>query len=107
MAATARSIMKKLLIEATMDAKQLSVRLKMSEKDVPEHLAHLIQTLRNEPYKLVVTPAECIACGFKFGEDKINNPSRCPKCKSERVSKQTFHIEERKVYVRKGLKKQN
>lgn len=45
--------------------------------------------------KWVVRPAECLTCGFIFRErGRINNPSRCPHCRSEQIREAAFEIRE-------------
>lgn len=59
-------------------ARELDVR----PQELADHLAHVRRTLAHERRRLVVTPAECRKCHFRFDEDKLRKPSRCPACKS-------------------------
>ncbi len=73
---------------------QISERAGVPEKDVADHLAHLERSLRQKGGRLLVTPAECLGCGFVFASrKKLSGPSRCPKCAEEHIAEPTFRIE--------------
>jgi hypothetical protein len=77
-------------------ARDLSKAVGASEKDVLDHLAHLAKSLRARGAKLAVTPATCLDCGFTFAQrEKLARPSRCPKCRSGRLSLPEFAVRER------------
>jgi predicted Zn-ribbon and HTH transcriptional regulator len=42
---------------------------------------------------VVVEPARCRACGFTFGDDKLAKPSRCPRCRGERLFEAQIRVE--------------
>lgn len=70
-------------------ARDLSQVVRISERDVLDHLEHLAESV-----DLVVEPAECKACGFVFeGRTRMKKPSRCPECKSERVAPPRFCLQ--------------
>ena len=50
-----------------------------------EDIQH-IQKSTKKDYNFVITPAKCERCGFIFQEKKCKKPSRCPKCKNERLT---------------------
>lgn len=82
-----------LLGQEECDARVISQSLSISEKAVYDHLPHIIQTLSSQGKKLKITPASCISCGFEFKDRKRpNRPSRCPKCKSERIDSPRFRV---------------
>ena len=56
--------------------------LGMDRRDVEEDLRHLIHSARAAGHRVLVQPAECRACGFTFGGDKLNKPGKCPACRS-------------------------
>jgi predicted Zn-ribbon and HTH transcriptional regulator len=92
-AESARTALRGELDGAPRTARELSERLSLREKDVLEHVGHLARSLRVEGLELAVTPAECLACGFAFEQrERLTTPSRCPKCKSERVRPPAFSI---------------
>jgi len=66
----------------------------LTHKDVYEHLKHIAKTVKSKRGEvLVMVPPRCRSCGFTFKDlDKPKKPSKCPKCKSERISPPTFKI---------------
>lgn len=76
-------------------ARELSHRVGIPEKEVATHLLHLRQSLKAEGRRLAITPAECLACGFRFEKrDRMTKPGRCPDCDSERIDPPLFAVEE-------------
>ncbi len=62
-------------------------------KLILEDLHHIALTLRKTGSNLVMQPPTCLKCGFVFKElKKPKTPSRCPKCKSERITQPLFQI---------------
>ncbi len=58
-------------------------------EDELQHVARSVRRTRGEPRKLAVDPARCLECGFVFRErapTRFTSPSRCPRCKSERIA---------------------
>jgi predicted Zn-ribbon and HTH transcriptional regulator len=75
-------------------ARELSALVSIREKEVAEHLAHLQRSLRRTDERLVVEPAECLACGYAFTRrTRLTRPSACPRCKAERIEPPVFRIE--------------
>lgn len=76
-------------------ARDLSKAVGASEKQVLDHLVHLAKSLRAHGAALVITPAECLDCGFVFTRrDKPARPSRCAKCQGGRLTLPEFAIRE-------------
>ncbi len=74
----------------------LSISYKFSEKVIADDLEHIKKSISHRG-KLMVKPAACINCGFVFKErEKMKSPSRCPKCKSERIMEGMFMLVENK-----------
>jgi len=74
-------------------AKGLSGALRVSEKEVYDHLDHIQKTVHQSGSVLVVTPAECRKCGFIFTKrEKLKKPGRCPRCKGESIEEPLFEI---------------
>ncbi len=73
-------------------ARDLSYVVSIPEREVSDHLEHLARSLRAGGERLVVEPPACVACGFTF-EERTSPPSRCPRCKSERIRPPEFSIE--------------
>jgi transcriptional regulator len=82
-----------LLGEEACDARFISQSLGISEKAVYDHMPHIIQTLSAQGKKFKITPASCVFCGFEFKDRKRpTKPSRCPKCKNERIDPPKFRV---------------
>lgn len=65
--------------------RELQVTVGLLEDD----LRHLEKSARASRRKLLVEPAACADCGFLFRDRAprhFHPPSRCPECKSERLS---------------------
>lgn len=83
-----------LLAEAEMTALDLSRALAIREKAVYEHLPHAAKSASAQGRKFVVAPPRCLACGFTFEDRKrLTRPSRCPKCKEQRIQEPAFSIQ--------------
>lgn len=54
--------------------------LDISVKDVEDDVHHLQKSLKYSEYRLVVHPANCRKCGFKFKQEKLHKPGKCPHC---------------------------
>lgn len=70
---------------------QLANHFRTIVKDILEDMDHIEKTLH--PRKLKRIPARCRSCDFVFKErSMLKTPSRCPRCKSERIMAQLFYI---------------
>ncbi len=79
-----------LLSEDEMSAREISGEVGISEKEVTEHLAHIARSVSSQDKKVVITPANCLACGYVFEDRKrFTRPGRCPNLTS-RVRDSTF-----------------
>jgi len=91
-ALTIRQRMTRLLEQETMTARELSKALKVSEKEVIVHLNHVAKSVQS-PKRLIIEPPTCQKCGFVFRNRKrFSNPSRCPKCRHEGITRPEFLI---------------
>lgn len=83
---TVRRKIAELLTEGNMTARAISQLLRISEREVYEHLPHVEKSLgRGE--NLISRPARCLDCGFVFSKRKrFTIPGRCPACRSESIS---------------------
>lgn len=87
---TSRHEIVTLLKEERLTARELSERMGISEKEVLEHLEHVRIALHAG---LVVTPAECLGCGFIFRKrERLKGPGRCPVCRSEHIAEPYFSV---------------
>ena len=68
------------------------------EKEVYEHLIHIAKTIRRQSkgkLMLYMIPPRCRNCGYVFKDlRKPRKPSRCPRCKSQRIDPPLFKIME-------------
>ncbi len=73
--------------------KDLCNALNKSTGAIESDLEHIRTSIRTDPdYMLVMNPAQCELCGFKFSNDKIKAPTRCPKCNKEKILPPSFKI---------------
>ena len=94
-AGTVRDRLRAALRGEPLSARELSARVSISEKDVAHHLEHLARSLAHDGLRLVVDPANCEHCGFVFKKrERLDAPSRCPVCRSERIAAPKFAIAE-------------
>jgi predicted Zn-ribbon and HTH transcriptional regulator len=82
-----------LLIDEEMDVREISGAVGISEKEVYGHLSHIARSVASQDKKIVITPANCLACGFVFEDRKrFTRPGRCPQCKKSHIQSPTFRI---------------
>jgi predicted Zn-ribbon and HTH transcriptional regulator len=66
----------------------------LTPSEVYGELEHVRRTLKRMGCRLLVVPARCKSCGYEFaGRERLKRPSRCPRCKSERIEPPKFYIE--------------
>ncbi|WP_155319747.1 transcriptional regulator [Desulfosarcina alkanivorans] len=81
------------LRQESMTALELSQALRLPEKDVYRHLAHVQKTIAGRRGKLTVTPSSCRACGYTFTDRRrLTRPGRCPRCRESRIDHPVFRI---------------
>lgn len=91
---TVREALRKALLRGPSTARDLSAEVGLREKDVAEHLAHLVRSASHRAERLVVEPATCLACGYLFRErTRLTRPGACPACRSSRIDPPVFRIE--------------
>ncbi len=73
--------------------KALDIR---KEKEVYEHIYHIAKSSKRKDYVVLVIPPRCENCGYEFEMEFPRKPSRCPACKSERISPPKFLIKVRR-----------
>jgi len=70
-------------------AKEFEVKVSIISDDL-EHIRRSVSSHR----KMRIFPSECNDCAFKFKErSKFTTPSRCPRCKGERISPTMMKID--------------
>jgi predicted Zn-ribbon and HTH transcriptional regulator len=81
------------LKEGPVTARDLSAMVQIREKDVVPHLEHLEKSLRHSRQRLLIEPAECLQCGFRFEERRrFSKPSSCPRCRCQRIDPPVFRL---------------
>jgi transcriptional regulator len=91
---TIRQEITALLSEGEYGAKNISKIVRISEKEVYEHLEHIGRSLKSQKMRLNIIPALCLECGFKFeGRNRFTSPGKCPKCKGEHIQDPQYCIE--------------
>jgi len=66
-------------------------RSKRSE--IYEHLTHIAKSVKQKGLILVMVPPKCKSCGYVFKDlTKPRKPSKCPRCRSERIYPPRFKI---------------
>ncbi|MGQ4554747.1 transcriptional regulator [Halobellus sp. GM3] len=74
---------------------ELSTAVGVPRSAVYGHLEHVAQTVESaaNDERFLVAPPACRECGFDGFDDPLNEPSRCPECRSERIAEPQFVIE--------------
>jgi len=81
-----------LLIDNPLTLRQIASQLEVPPADVEKELAQLEESLADTKWKMVVHPALCRKCGFRFGEDKLKKPARCTECKAKFLTEPEIQI---------------
>lgn len=90
---TPRQAIRRHLLDGPHTARELSVRVRLPERDVVPHLEHLARSVRAAGERLAVEPARCLHCGFVFRErTRLGKPSGCPRCRAPHVTAPVFRI---------------
>ncbi len=90
---TVRERIAQALRGSSLTAHEISLRASVQEREVAEHLRHLERSLAHTGEQLQTSAPHCIKCGFAFTQrERHSRPSRCPQCKSERISPPSFQI---------------
>ena len=73
-------------------AQEFANQFRVELFEILEDLNHIRYSIK--PRKLIMKPAKCKKCGFKFEErSKIKKPTKCPRCKSEWIMAARLRIE--------------
>ncbi len=93
---TVRKQIIELLEQEECDARMISQRLGIREKEAYDHIPHIIRSISAMGKKLTLTAAQCMSCGYIFrSREKVFKPGRCPACKKERIEPPRFKITSR------------
>ncbi|HEV2846136.1 MAG TPA: transcriptional regulator [Thermoanaerobaculia bacterium] len=93
--ATQRQRIQELLRDAEWGFEELRRELETTVGSLEDDLRHVERGLRKGGERLRAEPARCLACGFTFHHRvprHFHAPSRCPTCRSERISDPRFRI---------------
>jgi predicted Zn-ribbon and HTH transcriptional regulator len=74
---------------------ELRRELETSVRALEDDLRHVELSLKHGGSRLWVEPARCLGCGFKFQDRaprRFHAPSRCPKCRSERIAEPRLRV---------------
>ncbi|QAU12122.1 ArsR family transcriptional regulator [Halorubrum sp. BOL3-1] len=85
------------LREEPRTASALATTLSLPTPTVYEHLEHVSKSIADGgggdvDEEFLVAPPTCRECGFDGFDDPVNEPSRCPECKCERIEEPAFVI---------------
>ena len=83
----------KILQDRPASLHELALQLEMRPRELEDDLQHLFRSLRNMPYRAIITPASCRKCGFVFHQDKLHKPGKCPRCHGTWISDPLIGIE--------------
>jgi len=90
---TVRQEIISVLTGRTLSAREISAEVGFSEKEVVDHLGHIRIAVRKSKERLVIIPAECKKCGFRFKKrERLNKPGKCPICRSQQIQEPRFSI---------------
>ena len=91
---TPRRRLIELLTGTLLSSNQLAQLMGIPERQVEEHLTHIVKTIARDPSRtFVLERPECRHCGFAFRErTKLTRPSRCPRCRSEAITAPRYGI---------------
>lgn len=90
-----RQAIREALTHGPVSLRELSGAVSLSEKEIAEHLPHIEKSAKRAGQKYCVEPSKCAKCGFSFeGRSRAKTPSRCPKCKNERIRAARFWLED-------------
>jgi transcriptional regulator len=84
-----------LITGASLSSYQLAQMLGIPERQVEEHLTHVVKTIaRAKTRRFILDPARCQDCDFVFRDrSRLTRPSRCPHCRSEAIAAPRYGIE--------------
>ena len=81
------------LVKRTLSAREISAEVGISEKEVVDHLGHIRIAVRKSKERLMIIPAECKSCGFKFKKrERLTKPGKCPICRYKHIQDPHFSI---------------
>src|SRR4051794_29235688 len=84
-----------LLTGTRLSSGQLAHLLGIPERQVEDHLSHVVKSLAHDPARrFVLEPSTCPDCGFVFRDRRrLTRPSRCPICRGEGITAPRYGID--------------
>jgi predicted Zn-ribbon and HTH transcriptional regulator len=82
---TFRKDLLKMLSAQPRSVSSLARELGLRRGDVENDLRHMIRSARAAGHAVAIEPARCKTCGFRFGEEKLSKPGKCPQCRGTRI----------------------
>ena len=90
---TIRRNISSLLEGNTLSARDISGDVRISEREVYEHLEHIQRSVLKSDHAFIVDPPVCRKCGFVFRKrERLKKPGRCPVCRNESITEPLFSI---------------
>jgi len=82
-----------LLQERSWSVYDLAEMFEVKVSTILDDLEHIKRSISSH-YRIQILPPECNNCGFKFKKrTRLTKPSRCPRCKGERISPPMVRVE--------------
>lgn len=89
---TRRKEIADLLRASAMTVRELARLFSADTSDIVTDLEHIARSIKPKE-RLEVQPSMCRACGFVFKtREKLKKPSKCPRCKHEKITEPVFSI---------------
>lgn len=90
---TTRERMTDRLREETLTPSALAREFEVTAGEALTHVDHIAKSLAEGDETLLAAPPTCQECEFDDFDNLVNRPSRCPECKSEKLSEPAFRVE--------------
>jgi predicted Zn-ribbon and HTH transcriptional regulator len=85
------------LKENKMSIREIALHYHITTEEVATDLMHIGKSIYPRQELRMEIPV-CRTCGFQFKERaKLKPPSKCPKCRHEKITEPKFWIEEQKT----------
>src|SRR5262245_437177 len=94
MSPTRRQSVAEILRSGPVTVLNLARRVGAPVKSILEDLEHIRKSSKGKN-RLIIYKPECTACGFGFrNRNRLNTPSRCPRCGCDQVREPEFSLTE-------------
>lgn len=88
-----RTDLMQLLSHEPHSVSSLARALRLTKREVEDHLRHMIRSARAAGHDILVEPARCRTCGFVFADDRLVKPGKCPECRESRIIEAMLRLE--------------